>query len=70
MTNNQINRSFLQSVHTKVKARILDEIAGHYGITPAEAFDEVTDANAEHLLDYLTGSVRSATSLLMKRIAA
>ena len=30
---------------------------------------EVTDAEAEHLLDYLTGSVRTATSLLMKRVA-
>ena len=69
MSNSQINRSFLQSIHAKVKARILDEIASHYGITPAQAFDEVTDAEAEHLLDYLTGSVRTATSLLMKRVA-
>jgi len=27
----------------------------------------VTNADAEHLLDYLTGSVRTATSLLMRR---
>ena len=69
MTNDQINRSFLQSIHTKVKARILDEIASRYGITPDGAFNEVTDSEAEHILDYLTGSVRTATSLLMKRVA-
>ena len=69
MANNQINKSFLQAVHVKVKARIIDEIAGHYSITAEEALAEVTDADAEHLLDYLTGSVRTATSLLMKRLS-
>ena len=69
MSTSQINKSFLQAVHAKIKSRIIDEIAGHYGITPERAFEEVTDVEAEHLLDYLTGSVRTATSVLMKKLA-
>jgi hypothetical protein len=51
----------------KTKNEILDNIANHYGITREEAFEEVTDTDAEHLLDYVTGATRSATSVLMQR---
>jgi hypothetical protein len=67
MTNSEINAAFLQSTHPKVKARILDAIADHYGITSAQAFDEVTDSEAEHLLDYLTDPIRLATGVLMAK---
>ncbi len=30
-------------------------------------YEEVTDEEAEHLLDYLVGNTRTAASLLMKR---
>ena len=67
MTNSQINNAFLNATDAKTKNSILAAIASHYGITSAEAMAEVIDVEAEHLLDYLTGSVRTAASLLMKR---
>ena len=67
MSNGQINRMFLESTDAKTKNDVLGAIASHYGITQAEAMAEVVNDEAEHLLDYLTGSVRTAVSLLMKR---
>ena len=66
-TNQTINKSFLASTDEKTRNEILAAIASHYGITKVDAMDEVADEEAEHLLDYLTGSIRTATSLLMKR---
>jgi hypothetical protein len=54
-------------IDSKSKTMILENIANHYGITTAEAESEVTDSEAEHLLDYVTGSLRAATSVLMQR---
>jgi DNA-binding transcriptional ArsR family regulator len=59
--------AFFAATDAKTKIEILSEIAKHYGISESEALEEVTDAEAESLLDYLTGSIRTATSLLMKR---
>lgn len=67
MSNARINAAFLEATDAATKAAILANIAAHYGITSAEAFAEVTDEEAEHLLDYVTGPQRAATSLLMKR---
>lgn len=61
------NAKFLASIDAKTKAEILSNIAGHYGITAAQAFDEVSDSDAFHLCEYVTGPARAATSLLMKR---
>ena len=58
---------FLAVIDAATKAAILANIAKHYGITSEQAFAEVTDADAEHLLDYVTGPTRSATSALMQR---
>ena len=58
---------FLTVIDAKTKAEILNNIAKHYGITAEQAFAEVTDAEAEHLLDYVTGPARLATSALMQR---
>ena len=69
MNNATINKTFLGVTDAKTRNEILGNIAAHYGITQAEAMEEVTDPEAEHLLDYLTGPVRTATSLLMKRHA-
>lgn len=60
-------RAFFRVTSNTAKNEILAAIAKHYGITPEQALAEVTDAEAESLLDYLTGSVRTATSVLMKR---
>jgi hypothetical protein len=67
MNNAQINTKFLQATDAATRSAILANIAKHYGITSEEAYAEVTDEEAEHLLDYVTGPERSATSLLMKR---
>ncbi len=72
MSNGSTTKAFLETVEPKAKAAILQNIAAHYGITVQEAFEEVTDPEAEHLLDYVTGSERAATSVLMQkyRVAA
>jgi len=66
-TNHTATIAFFAATDSKTKNEILSAIAKHYGISESEAFDEVTDIEAESLLDYLTGSIRTATSLLMKR---
>ncbi len=67
MNNGQITTKFLSETDAATKAAILENIAKHYGITSSEAFAEVTDEEAEHLLDYVTGPERTATSVLMQR---
>lgn len=62
-----VNATFLAVVDARTKAAILDGIARHYGITAEEALAEVTDDEAEHLLDYQVEPQRSATSVLMQR---
>jgi hypothetical protein len=67
MNNGQTAAAFLAATDAATRAAILGNIAQHYGITDAEAFAEVTDSEAEHLLDYVTGPTRAAASLLMRR---
>jgi hypothetical protein len=67
MTNAQINKAFLASTDAKTRIAILSNIAKNYGIGLLDAYEEVTDAEAEHLLDYVTGDQRIATSAIMKR---
>lgn len=64
MTN---TAAFLAAIDAKTKNMILVNIANHYGITTEEAYEEVTDEEAEHLLDYVTGPERMATSALMQK---
>ena len=65
MTNR--NAQFLSVIDGDTKAAILEPIAGHYGITAEQAFAEVADEQAEHLLDYMIEPLRTATSVLMQR---
>ena len=67
MAHGKTNASFFAATDAKTKAMILQNIAAHYGISADEAFDEVTDADAEHLLDYVTGPARAAASVIMQR---
>jgi len=46
--------NFLMSLSTKLMNEILDGIARNYGITREEAFNEVTDVDAENIMDYIT----------------
>ena len=58
---------FLETISKTAKNLILDNIANHYGISRDEAFEEVVDDEAEHLLEYVTGVERNATLILMKK---
>jgi hypothetical protein len=66
-TNRTATLAFFAATDAKTKTEILASIATQYGISEAEALEEVTNEEAESLLDYLTGIIRTATSLLMKR---
>ena len=46
---------------------ILENIAKNYGISAQDALAEVTDSEAENLLDYMTEPARSAASVLMQK---
>ena len=61
-----ITTRFLNSIDPRTKDAILNSIANHYGISQADAYEEVTDDEAEHLLDYLVEPMRSATSVMMQ----
>jgi len=67
MNASQITARFFAITDAATKSSILACVANQYGISQAEAEAEVLDSEAESLLDYLTGPVRAATSLLMKR---
>ena len=61
-----ITARFLNAIDPRTKDAILNSIANHYGISQADAYEEVTDDEAEHLLDYLVEPMRSATSVMMQ----
>lgn len=65
--NHAVNAAFLQVTDAETRAEILRNIAQHYGITAQAAHAEVTRSGAEHLLDYLTGSMPCAVRVLMQR---
>ena len=67
MNNAQLAAKFFEKTDVKTKAAVLANIAKHYGITQAEAWAEITDEEAEHLLDYVTGPERAAVSVLLQR---
>ena len=67
MTNSKLTIDFLDSLNLKTKNEILINIANHYGITLHEAYDEITYDYAENIMDYVTGSIRPAVSLLYKK---
>lgn len=67
MTHAETTRAFLAKLPIDTQKMVLENIARHYGINTAEAFAEITDPEAEHLLDYVTGPQRAATQVLMQR---
>ena len=67
MKNGQRTKMFLSKVDAKTRGEILTNIAKHYGIDQSAALDEVTDDEAEHLLDYVTGPERAAANVLMQK---
>lgn len=67
MNNQATNAAFLAATDEATRNEVLAAVAIRYGITRHEALSEVTREGAEHLLDYLTGTVRTAISVLMRR---
>jgi hypothetical protein len=67
MNHGQITARLFAVIDAETKADLLDNISEHYGITQAEALAEVTDDEAEHLLDYVTGPAREAVSVLIQK---
>ena len=67
MNNGQINKKFLNLTDANTRKDILDNIANHYGISVADVEKEVFDSEAEHLLDYITGPIRTAAHVVMQR---
>lgn len=64
--NGSNNKKFLAILDEKAKTDILRHIAKVCGISPKEAYQEVTDDKAEHLLDYMEGTYRIAISAFMQ----
>jgi len=65
--NAAITKKFFSVTDAATRADILKNIAAHYGISTDEALVEVTDDEAESLLDYITGPMRSAALALYRR---
>lgn len=65
--NHEQNKNFLARVGAKHRDEILAAVADHYSITKVDAFKEVTQEGAEHLLDYLVGPIRPLAHLLMQQ---
>jgi hypothetical protein len=66
MKNSELNILFLDSLDGRIVNQIMSNIANHYGITYQEALYEVMDEEAESIMDYITGSLRSTVSLFFK----
>lgn len=65
--SNAINVQFLSIIDAPTRKEVLLAVANRYGITKAEALEEISHDEAEHLLDYLTGAVRTSISILMRK---
>lgn len=67
MNNSERTTKFLSVITAEAKDMILKSIAAHYGVTKDEIYAELTDPEAEHLLEYMVEPHRSAAHIVMKR---
>jgi len=67
MTNSMLTTAFLKSTDSKIKNQILQNIASHYRVSIQEAYEEITEKDAESLMDYITGNIRPAISILLQK---
>lgn len=67
MRHGEANAALLAAVDAKIKDAILANIANHYGIKPEQAMSEVTGEAAVSILDYVTGPMRAAVSMLRRQ---
>ena len=70
MKNSEITKAFLSSLDKATANAIIYNIANHYDITTNEVFDELYDDEAENLMDYITGDIRPAVSLIFNKFKA
>lgn len=67
MDNQEKNKAFLNAASRELVGSVLKEIAEHYGITQAEARQELLDEAAEHILDYMPNrESRAGLSVIMQ----
>lgn len=59
--------AFLKTLDEQTKDSILTNIANHYGCSNEKAYAEITDEDAECIMDYVTGSMRSCIHLYYKK---
>jgi len=67
MTNAETTIAFFKAISKKTKNNILKAIADHYGCSIDQALNEVINPEAECLMDYLVGPVRSATYVIFQK---
>jgi hypothetical protein len=67
LNNGKINEAFLWTLDGKTYGEIVGSVAKHYGITMEQATDELTDDEAENILEYLQGGVRNGCSALFQK---
>ena len=66
MQNHQITDKFFNLIGEAKKNFIVEFIAGHCQISNQHALEEILEEGALPLLDYLTGSFKKSTGVLMK----
>ena len=68
--NGDKNRRLMQvlaDADRRIANQVVSNIAAHYDIATKQVFDEIFDAEAEDLMDYLTEPVRSAAFVILKK---
>lgn len=63
--NGSNNATFLAAIGGEAKAVILESIANHYNISTQQAYEEVSNEYAEHLLAYMVEPHRTFAFSLM-----
>lgn len=67
MNNGEKTAQFLLQLPAASRIKIVNAIAAEYRIGYREAYEEVTDDEAEPLLEYLKEPLRSATKTIASR---
>ena len=67
MTTGAKNKAYLESLTATQKATILYNVASNYLINTEMALEEITGDEAESLLDYLSGDLRTEVYGHMQR---
>ena len=67
LNNGKINKLFLLTLDQRLYNEIVGSMANHYGISINEAADELFDEEAENILEYLQGNIRSACNVLFQK---